>query len=134
MGYSDKRLENLVTPEEAVNLSHNHGGINVACMCKQIAEEWGTRYKDPEFNYYCLLAACYTAGYIQAKREERAKASQKKAQAQAKFENDKMEMWRTRTKELLDKADNEHALKIMHDLVFAAFRHWGRTKKKQRQA
>ena len=45
-----------------------------------------------------------------------------------------MEMWRTLTKDLLDKADNVPALKIMYDLVFAAFRHWGRTKKKQRQA
>ena len=71
--------ERLITPEEAIKIAYKHGCIPTISEVKAISDEWGIRYPDPTFNHYCMLAAVYTAGYIQGKREERAKVAQRKA-------------------------------------------------------
>ena len=62
----------LITPQEAVELSYNHGYLSTIYAAKAIADEWGRKYEDRVFDFYCMLSAVYTAGYIQGKREERA--------------------------------------------------------------
>lgn len=68
----------LVSAREAVQINLNYGGLDTLSAAKEVFEEWGTRYDSPTFNHYCMLAAVYTAGYMQGKREERSK---KKARA-----------------------------------------------------
>ena len=69
----------LVTPEEAVELSHDHGKTSEIHIVKAIVEEWGEKYgrdyRHRTFDFYCMLSAVFTAGRIQGKREERARAA-----------------------------------------------------------
>ena len=70
----------LVTPEEAVELSHDHGKTSEIHIVKAIVEEWGEKYgrdyRHRAFDFYYMLSAVFTAGRIQGKREERARAAQ----------------------------------------------------------
>lgn len=75
----------LITPQEAVKISYTQGCISTLEEVKAISDEWGNRCPDPTFNHYCMLAAVYTAGYIQGKREERARAAQRKAKKSAQI-------------------------------------------------
>ena len=79
MGCLDIPQKRLVTPQEAVKISYTQGCASTLKEVKAISDEWGIRYSDPTFDHYCMLAAVYTAGYIQAKREERARVAQRKA-------------------------------------------------------
>lgn len=116
----------LITPQEAVELSYEYGDITTIFTAKAIVEEWGNKYKDPVFNYYCMLSAVYTAGYIQAKREERKRTAQRKARAASRIKADRKEQLRQNIKMWADMTDSEIALTRMKDLVFSAWKHWGR--------
>ena len=63
----------LISAKEAVEISEHNSGITTVLAAKEIADEWNPRCSDTVYDYYCRLAAVYTAGYIQGKREERAK-------------------------------------------------------------
>lgn len=63
----------LISAKEAVEISKHNGGITTVIAAKEVADEWEPYYSDATHDYYCMLAAVYTAGYIQGKREERAK-------------------------------------------------------------
>ena len=69
----------LITPEEAVELSHNYATTKEIYIVKAIVEEWGEKYGRDYihrvFDFYCMLSAIFTAGRIQGKREERARAA-----------------------------------------------------------
>lgn len=71
-----ENVESLVTAKEAVELSYKNETIGTAIAAKAIADEWregGAKYPDATFDFYCMLGAIYTAGYICGKREERQK-------------------------------------------------------------
>ena len=72
----------LISVKEAVQINFNYVGISVLATANEIAEEWGERYSNPAFNHACMLAAVYTAGYIQGKREERSKKKAQRAKRQ----------------------------------------------------
>lgn len=129
MGCLDIPQKRLVTPQEAVKISYTHGCVSTLEEVKAISDEWGNRYSDPTYDHYCMLAAVYTAGYIQAKREERARASTRKIRRKADY----LEQIRDRVKMWVDLADNENALERMAHLTFSVWKRWGRTKKKRRQ-
>lgn len=56
----------------------------------------------------------------------------KKAKAEARRKNDRLEMWRDYINDLASDTDNEYALNMMYSLAIGVFRHWGRTKKKEK--
>lgn len=73
----------LVSAEEAVKISYKNGTIDTVQIAKEVADQWGgVRYADRSFNYYCMLAAVYTAGYIHGKREERQRKKRREATRQ----------------------------------------------------
>lgn len=61
----------LISPAEVVKLSKEQGTVGTIDIVTEIEKAWGTQYDTPLYNYYCMLSAVYTAGYIQGKREER---------------------------------------------------------------
>ena len=74
-GKSRKITTNNYTPlpVEAVKLSLKLAGSKVLHYVKDIESAWSEQYGDPSYNHTCMLAAVFTAGYLQGKREERAK-------------------------------------------------------------
>lgn len=78
MRYNSHSKKRAVTQQEAVEISYKHGTIDTVKTAKKIAEQWGNRYPDRQFNYYCMLAAVYTAGYIKGKQDERMKHQKRK--------------------------------------------------------
>ena len=69
----------LITPEEAIELSYNHATTKEFYIVQAIVEEWGKKYGNNYshrlFDFYRMLSAVFTAGRIQGKREERARAA-----------------------------------------------------------
>ena len=63
----------LISPAEVVKLSKEQGTVGTIDIVAEIEKAWGKQYDTPLYNYYCMLSAVYTAGYIQGKREERAR-------------------------------------------------------------
>lgn len=74
----------LVSAEEAIKISTNFSDISILRVCYKISETWEPITRDAAYDETCMLAACYTAGYVQAKREERAKVAQKKSKGRSK--------------------------------------------------
>lgn len=81
MSYNPPPEKRAVTQQEAVEISYKHGTIDTVETAREIAEQWGNRYPDWQFNYYCMLAAVYSAGYIKGKQDERAKRRKERANA-----------------------------------------------------
>lgn len=63
----------LVSASEAIELSKHVGGITAVNTVTKIVDEWEPCCQNAAYDYYCMLSAVYLAGYIQGKREERAK-------------------------------------------------------------
>ena len=70
-------IPQLITAQEAVEISRRAGAIDSVNMARDIALEWkrtSDGLRGRAFDYWCMLASIYDAGRIQGIREQRQRA------------------------------------------------------------
>lgn len=114
------------TPDtaEAMKLSRKIAGLQVLCYCREFAQEWGHKYPDPTYNYYCMLSAIFAAGYMQGKREERRRIAERNEKQAERIRTDAKEQYRQSAKIYLDATGSTEALKLQSELVFNVWKLW----------